>query len=278
MRYKKVIIIITVLFLIINPIILLKASNDNDENNAIQEEADYYSVIIGITQYKNGDGHETKDASAFYSTLLKSDNFWKAENMRFLLNENATKNKIIENISWLAQNTDIDDTIIFYFSGWGDYKYPQGYIRPYDGEAGDYNNLISESELIDAFENVAAKKIVFIFESCWSGKMKNLAELEGRAVLAAGGKFFWCYATYDPSIGWGLFTLHLINGLNGNADKSIKGNKDNLVSAKEAFNYARPRTMIHSFIVNLLDPWSLPIGQLPTLYYNSNEPIPLVYY
>ena len=59
----------------------------------------------------------------------------------------------------------------------------------------------------------------------------------GRIVIASCGSFEYAYGS--PEYQNGYFTYHYVEGLKGKADTNNNG----CVSAEEAFNYAKPRTI-----------------------------------
>jgi len=247
---------------------------------------EYYAVICGIVTYETGSEEwptpfNANDVFGMYAKLLEAEDWWHTENMRVLLNDSATKANILDNISWLSEKADRDDVVLFYFTGWGSHQGSEAYIRPYDakyvdGEY-DYAGMLSETELADAFNKVESKHVVIIFDCCWSGKMNKLAQKGGRAVLAAGGKYFMCMADEDPLLKHGIFTFYLLQGLTGMADALYMGNRDGIVSAEEAFRFARPRTILHSFWYHLKKPKELPWPQIPTMYDSCAGEISLIY-
>lgn len=197
-----------------------------------------------------------------------------------LRNESATKVNILDNISWLSEKADRDDVVLFNFAGWGAQRNGEAYIRPYDSEyidKYDYESMLSETELTDAFDKIESKHVVIIFDSCYSGKMNKLAQKEGRVVLAAGGKYFMCMADDDPLLKHGIFTFYLLQGLTGMADALFPGNRNGIVSAEEAFRYVRPRTILHSFWYHLKKPGVLPWPQIPAMYDSCAGEISLIY-
>jgi len=101
--------------------------NQNTTDTVIADQSDgseFYAVIVGIEEFA---GLETPDeewldesATAFYERLLSSEN-WKEENIKFLLNENATKENIHDAIvGWLGDKENESDTVLIYYAdhGW----------------------------------------------------------------------------------------------------------------------------------------------------------------
>jgi len=93
-------------------------SSGNDE--------EYYAVIAACSEYENPKNNipkvlppiSEKKLSAFYNSLLESEN-WKEENIILLLNEDATKQKIIDALQEMAVTVDENDIFLFSWQGHG---------------------------------------------------------------------------------------------------------------------------------------------------------------
>ncbi|MCK4996536.1 MAG: hypothetical protein KAR55_06570, partial [Thermoplasmatales archaeon] len=112
---KKIILFGSVLILICASV-NVTGININLEDEEYSWNTNYYAVVMGVEEFV---GVETPDeeyldeaAIAFYQKLLSSEN-WKEENIKLLLNENATKDKIKDSIvNWLDERENEDDTVV----------------------------------------------------------------------------------------------------------------------------------------------------------------------
>ena len=233
-----------------------KESFTNDSTELKSEDVEYYGLIIGIEkfvdpEFNNLTREEDRiddDAIAMYNLLLNSIN-WKEENIKLMLNENATKDKIKEAIEeWLGNNADENDVVLIYYITHG------GKIRLKNRRKGHatictYNQTmeykledrITDKEFDSYVNKIKSKNIAIILSSCYSGRMLALKE-RGRVVLTAAGGFFFCGVDQDNDLGGEMFSYFLRIGLKGVADL----NNDGWVTAEEAFYYARLPTIHHS--------------------------------
>ncbi len=152
-----------------------------------------YIIAIGIDEYgfkgvndflnKNCE----KDCTDFVNVLEQNyENFrafHKDLEPAYLINENATKNKIITRIEDFTESTEnnINNNLILYFSGHGDIIERTGTNRegcwvPHGIEDKRYKNLISNNELVDRFGALKVRHFLLISDSCKSGSIfkKNL--------------------------------------------------------------------------------------------------------
>lgn len=119
-----------------------------------------------------------------------------------ILNENATKQKIIDSLNELVATLTPEDNIVIYFAGHG-IQNPitnHGYWIPYDVNDSP-SSYIPNSTIKDAIEGIDAKHVFLISDSCYSGTFltrtrsadiafyyDKLDALKSRWVLASGGE------------------------------------------------------------------------------------------
>ena len=108
------------------------------------------ALIIGISEYKNLSpemqlNYADDDAIAFYNYLIDRPDFIDQENIKMILNENASKREHIESVleNFIINESDANDMVIIYFSGHAAIQNPnaqvdQGYLllhnAPNDGD------------------------------------------------------------------------------------------------------------------------------------------------
>ena len=170
----------------------------------------------------------------------------------------------------LANNSDSDDSILFYFAGHGWEERGINYLLPADS----CHNILSESAIplkwvIETLTNSRARKKFMIIDACQSGstigRSKSIpmsqsffdeifSEAEGFAKLTS------CkmeQVSYEyPEKKHGVFSYYLLEGLRGAADKD----NDCIITVPDAYNY----------VCKKLREWSISKGleQTPTFYYN----------
>ena len=107
----------------------LQAFKDESKNTFCQNSSDntpdYYAVIAACSRYKNPSYNLPKKPfppfsdetlMVFYKTLLQSKN-WDKNHIILLLNENATKHKIINALQYIANIIEPTDYFLFSWSG-----------------------------------------------------------------------------------------------------------------------------------------------------------------
>lgn len=237
-------------------------------SGAIKYRKNAYAVIIGINKYQDNRIPNLKfaraDAEAIHQILIDPRlGCISPENIILLLDENATQRKIRSAIgTQIPRLTSDNDVVYIYYAGHG---YPEldnrthshdgmeKYLVPNDAESEDlFSSGISMEEIKRFFSRIAAKQVIFFIDSCYSGCaggrtfanpnlqtraplsgefLDKLAEGEGRIVITA------CdvneVSLEINTIGHGLFTHYLSEGLKGKGDID----RDGLVSIGELYDY-----------------------------------------
>ena len=303
MKLKTIIVIALTLLFMTSGISMTATSIKVEKNNTLStdsntykaEEIEFYALIIGVETFAGGNMYPLEDkidddAVSMYNLLLNSSN-WKEQNMKLLLNENATKDKIKDEIeNWLGGLADENDIVLIYYAshGWKlklrQRKYGHAMILTYN-ETDEHRlkDRITDKEFDSYVDKIKSKHIAIILGSCYSGRMLALRQ-KGRVLLAAGGKHFFCGVDEDDSLGGGIFTHFIKQGLEGVADL----NNDGWVTAEEAFRYAKLPTIHFSIwkqfpfvqkwrnaTVNQTIIWFF---QVPTMYDRHFRSIPLYQY
>jgi len=194
------------------------------------------ALIVGINKYSSASNlqYAVEDAEAV-GEILKSRFGFPKNNIKILINKNATLSKI--RASYMAfANSDIDndDRILFFFAGHG---YTQtgrqrqiGFLVPYDGNVNDLSSLIGWDYLTGNAELIPAKHILFVMDACYGGLavtrnlqpgsmrfLKDMLQRYSRQVLTAGKADEVVSDSGGPIPNHSVFTGHLIQGLEGKA-------------------------------------------------------------
>jgi len=222
-----------------------------------------YALVIGISKYLQKDIPELqfadRDAKVFAEYLQsKAGGNVPKENVRLLLNEEATSSAVYDAIYWLKNICEKDDLVYFYFSGHGDVEnitiYKNGFLICYDSPPNNYINLSLSVDYLNNIANTLSAQtkanVVLITDACHSGKLAGskfngnvLVGEQLRAVKEAVKnkevRLTACAADQlsnemqDWGGGRGVFSYYLINGLKGLADKE----KDGVVTLDEIKKY-----------------------------------------
>ena len=233
-----------------------------------------YALIIGINAYAppNELSWCVNDANGIKNALI--NNGWDQSQIIMLLDSNATKENIVNNLENIISKATSNDYILVFYSGHGalvpdtNGDEVDGYdeaIVPQDGYLdadGTPHNLIIDDELGDIFSKSKTQKGVFIFDSCFSGgfinksisdsnlKVKSLTSLKAIGdptshdldiynipVLTASSQNEPAYEY--GSLQHGVFTYSILKGFeNMNADYD----NDGYITVREIFKYAETYT------------------------------------
>jgi HEAT repeat protein len=211
---------------------------EGDAQSRYREEYnDSWALVVGINNYKHLRklNHAVSDAKAVAGVLIKDFGF-KKDNVRCLLDEEATKEAIETEIDRLVDIRQEDDRLIVYFAGHGltrtVYNGTEGYLAPVEGQVDKWSTVISAKELARKVANAWVKHAFIILDSCFSGLIlsdvrstdggarfkRDLMTRRARIALTAGKGD---QLVNDGGIGdHSIFTHFLLDGLSGQARKA----------------------------------------------------------
>lgn len=216
-----------------------------------------YILAIGTDCYKYDRinlKYAAKDAREITGMLVKQVGMiFDPGNIhhQILIDEQATKAKILSKIDELAKKTRPTDTFILFVAGHGILTGDQYFMvtHDYNGNLGDYC-LISSNEIVEASKKLKALNQLIIFDTCHAGgvdyiinglydaRMSVLARKMGLHVYAAASSV---QEAIDGYQGNGLFSHSLIKGLNNN--QAADQNMNNEVSVVELGQYSKTQTV-----------------------------------
>lgn len=191
-----------------------------------------YLVSVGISDYSsfpsklNNLRLTVKDAKTI--AWLYSEN--NSVDYALLLNEKATKGRIIRAMKKVFSKAKENDIVVFFFSGHG---YPGGFC------ASDGN--IGYDEVRQAMAQSRCRNKMMFVDACRSGGMR-VDETAGQGAITAAKNanvmLFLSSRNNENSIERGdmqngFFTTYLQKGLRGNAD----ANHNRIITAKELFDF-----------------------------------------
>ena len=164
----------------------------------------YHALVIGINAYKHIAPLKTaaRDATAVAKLLEKGYGF----NVELLLD--ASRADIIAALDKLRDKLTKEDNLLIYYAGHGtvDTSSERGYWLPVDADDKTRVNWVSTSDITDTLKALAAKHVLVVADSCYSGTLvrglqtvtpavsserevllKRLAQKRARTVLTSGG-------------------------------------------------------------------------------------------
>lgn len=128
-------------------------------------------LFIGIDKYLYQSQLNccVRDCEDIKNILLDKYDF-KKENVTELYNENATNHRIQEQLKEYSQSLTENDNLIIYYSGHGGYdrKMERGFWIPFDSKRMDYTTWLANESIILFINNISAKHIFLISDSCFS--------------------------------------------------------------------------------------------------------------
>lgn len=216
------------------------------------------AVVVGISNYQNEDipdlRFSDKDAQAFKDYLQSpAGGSLTDEQILMLTNEKATTGQLVAALEWLIETSEANDKAIIYFSGHGDVesltRFQRGFLLTYDSPPKSYMagafGLVYLQDIISTLSEKNVE-VVMISDACRAGKLAGSA-IGGTQATASNlakqfaneVKIMSCQPNEFSLEGeqWGggrgAFSYHLIDGLNGLADR----NNDLQVSLFELGRY-----------------------------------------
>jgi len=201
-----------------------------------------YVLAIGVSKYEDKNltlGFAAKDAKDFAESFLKQkDGLYRDVAVKVLINEKATKDEIIDGLDWISKETTNKDVAIVFLAGHG--LNDTGGVYYYLPVNANLDRLrrtaVPFTEMKNTVASLSGKTILFI-DTCHAGNVmgaraaapditgvvNELASAENGAVVFASstGKQ---YSFEDSAWGNGAFTKAVVEGINGRADYTGKGN------------------------------------------------------
>lgn len=205
-----------------------------------------WAVVTGVAAYDHMPALRYTDDDAYrFFAFLKSieGGALPDEQLRILIDEEATRENIVGNINEIFDQAGPNDLVIFYFSGHG----LNGSFLPIDFDG--FNNKIAHEEIAALFNKCRAKYKLCLADACHSGSIlamrggdnnepvlsqyyQTLARSVSGTALIMSSK---ADETSLESAGLrqGVFSHFLIRGLKGEAD----ANQDKVVTVEELYNF-----------------------------------------
>ncbi len=191
-----------------------------------------YLVAVGIADYSafpqklNNLRLTTNDARSIVDLYSKNTSVDYA----ILLDEKATKERILRAIGKVFSKASENDIVVFFFSGHG---YPGGFCA-YDGKLG-------YDEVRKGIAQTKSRNKMMFVDACRSGGMRvdeSTAQNAISEAKKANLMLFLSSRNNENSIEKrdmrnGFFTTYLQKGLKGNAD----ADRDRVITARELFDF-----------------------------------------
>ena len=209
--------------------------------NSVPPKGNTYAVVIGISSYLDTNvtplEFSNRDAVVFADFLMSaSGGSVPKKNIKLLIDSVATSGEVDKALRWLKDNAKKDDVVYFYFSGHGALEnvtmFNNGYLICYNTPAVAFVNMgLSIDYLNDVANTLSVQThahVVIITDACHSGKMAG-SKFKGnylvgeQLMIAKQNEIRMASCTPDQLSnekadwggGRGVFSYHLVNGLQG---------------------------------------------------------------
>jgi hypothetical protein len=214
-----------------------------------------WSVVVGVGRYSSMPvlKYSDDDAYQFYAFLKSPEGGALPDaQVRILVDEDATRNNVLQTMRQVLLRADDNDVIIFYFSGHG----LEGSFLPQDFDG--ISNKLLHSEVKQILEQSRAKHKLCIADACHSGSLLAMKsaqdytqflqtyysafnETKGGTALMMSSKGQE-YSLEDQGLRSGIFSHYLIRGLKGEAD--LDANK--LVTVRELYDFVYKNVRVYT--------------------------------
>ncbi len=203
-----------------------------------------WAVVIGISSYSHMPALKYTDDDAYrmYAFFKSPEGgALKDEQIRILIDEEATRENILQTMQGIYSQAGPNDLIVLYFSGHG----LKGSFLPIDFDG--FNNKIYHEEIKELLQSSPARYKLCIADACHSGSLfamrgtvdnalsryyKSLAQAKAGTALIMSSKSDET-SLESSGLRQGVFSHFLIRGLKCEADTDA----DQVISIQELFDY-----------------------------------------
>ncbi len=238
------------------------STKKNDVGNAANTPAfdpqvKVWAVVAGVANYTDMPAlrYTDDDAYHFYAFLKSPEGGALPDNqLRVLVDDNATRDNLLDAMRNIFLQADENDVVLFYFSGHG----IEGAFVPVDFDG--YSHRLEHTEIRHILEQSRAKQKLVLGDACHSGSLigsNNFApDLMAAKEPSVGDMLNKYYKAFencesgtalfmsskgaevsleDTGLRSGVFSHFLIKGLKGEAD----ADHDKIVNIEELYNYVK---------------------------------------
>ncbi len=202
-----------------------------------------WALLVGVDHYDDGQYYGDlklckKDVSALRDQLVTGG--FEPERLHSITGgpgEEPTRSNVLANLKSIADATEPDDLLLFYYSGHGDQAEGESYLVGQDGRHLVLSDTaIAVSRVKQILEDSPARAKVIILDACHSGAdigskgpkpmtaefiNRVFEQAEGLAILASCKQGQLSYEWREAERG--VFTHYLLEALGGKADRDEKG-------------------------------------------------------
>lgn len=230
-----------------------------------------WAVLVGVSRYTSMPSLNFSDDDAYQMyAFLKSPEGGSLpdEQVRVLVDEDATRTNILDQMRKTLLRADENDVIIFYFSGHG----VEGAFLPSDFDG--YYNQLRHDDIKKILLESKAKHKICIADACHAGtllaakapeaamvqKLYNAFESSNGGLALLMSSKAEEFSLEDHGLRSGIFSYFVIKGLQGEADSD----KNKIVTIKELYTFVYSK--VRSYTANVQTP-------VITGHYDPNMPV-----
>jgi hypothetical protein len=222
-----------------------------------------FALVVGIANYPKVASlselvlNDARDISTLLTDSTQCG--YLPNQVKLLLDEQATLKNIRESLGWLANYSPEDSTVLIFFSGHGGRietsPQAENYLIPFDTNPQDLKNTALESaELTRLLGKIRAKRLLVLFDCCHAGGLgeikdaldkslpgfksglderyyEQLAMGQGRVIISSSRSIELSWIL--PGMRNSLFTHYLLQALQGQAPTY----GDGLIRIFDIFNF-----------------------------------------
>jgi uncharacterized caspase-like protein len=130
----------------------------------------YYAVVIGNNQYRDAAGYPALKSAASDATAV-SNLLRERYGYQTTLLLDASRLEMLSALNDMREKLKPEDNLLVYYAGHGEIAGPQGYWIPVDASAGNNKTWVSNAQISDILNPIAAKHVLVVADSCYSGAM-----------------------------------------------------------------------------------------------------------
>lgn len=217
-----------------------------------------WAVVAGVASYQHMPAlrYTDDDAYQFYAFLKSPEGGALPDNqLRVLVDDNATRDNLLEAMRSIFYQADENDVVLFYFSGHG----IEGAFVPVDFDG--YGHRLEHSEIRHILEKSHAKQKLVLGDACHSGSLiggqftPDMLAAKKPSVGDMLSKYYKAFddcengtalfmsskgaevSLEDTGLRSGVFSHFLIRGLKGEAD----ADGDEIVNIAELFSFVKAK-------------------------------------
>ena len=201
-----------------------------------------FLLAVGVSEYDQPDyrlGLPAKDASDFADVMQQqAGKQYRSVEVRRLINGQATRQRTLEGLQWLANAAETGDVAMLFIAGHGvNVLNGEYYFIPVDGHRDRLaQTAVPERAIRDALARVRGQALFFV-DTCHAGNVignprssaRELSRMASELASAENGVVVFASSSgrqeSEESASWGngAFTKAVISGLRGQADLNKSG-------------------------------------------------------